>query len=480
MLGLHTLPYDLPGRGQGHGLLSSSSVIEQSPTDHNFTGGGCFKTFQNPSPFIDVLDGSSDEMITSSTYYRQPSDRVTMSSNFAPISRQFQPPPLYRPLIEPFGGYGSSGNIPQRATAYRLRQHDQVNSRQMRDLRHNSQLSIQTTLPPNSTSFIAQRNSGQLQNPNFGSDAVLPLVTSSLSTSHDDNVASNSRLSIPTSSITAAGSAAVDSVSLATTSSFDLYYRGRVDGESLPPYSSPLDMSYGVPVGLKTSCSSAAGRISAFTAAVASTGTNLITANEPFQKASVSSVFPEIGGVSLARSFSSTTSSSSGCGLAIDDATISSSRRPHQMNKSRGRRAAVAVPPDRKDSAYFERRKKNNESARRSRESRHSKEQSTLADCQQVRERNTKIKIQIELLQREYNEMCHSAYGRLGSAAASRLIVAPPYSSSYGYPPLTHAVAPSIVSESYMPHLVPPGVSLSGRANAVGTERILAASNQCV
>jgi Basic region leucine zipper len=135
----------------------------------------------------------------------------------------------------------------------------------------------------------------------------------------------------------------------------------------------------------------------------------------------------------------------------------------------------VAVPDERKDSAYYERRKKNNEAARRSRESRHSKEQTAIDECQAARERNTKIKIQIELLQRDYNEMCRSVYGRIGPAAASRLIAPPPTPPPmhYGYSSLSQTVAPPGNPASYrmlqsMPSF---GESVSGRVKVGDGDR---------
>jgi hypothetical protein len=489
MLGL--LPYDV---SQTRGM-SSSAVLESSFGDRHFTGG--FRTYRGPSSFVDVSGSGTAavESASSSSYYLSRSQDAAAASSHCPV-------PSSSPsasLMETFAGYGNG--IPQPSSLYH--QHHQLDLPQHRQITQQQQ-SVHPALQPMPPSFgvdyrISQQHHRQQQQHTqrlLGEDIPTPQMTICSTTSLF--CPSIAAIAAASPSISAAATGGGDGSSLASAPCVDFYYHGGGRG-CLPPYRNSFDDPYRMPpldTAAPTSIS-AAGQpmISSYDPAIAATAAASVIGPVPFQTlmpfppTSVAAISPDSGTVGSAKSSLSTSSSlSSGGGLTIDEAAGTSSspthggdsihfptdrqsqqqQRLHQSQKPRCRRAAVAVPNDRKDSAYYERRKKNNEAARRSRESRHTKEQTAIEECQAARDRNTKIKIQIELLQRDYNDMCRSVYGRIGPAAASRLVAPPPPPPSmhYGYSSLSQSAMQSgdAASHRLMPSLQPFGESVSGRA----------------
>uniref|UniRef100_A0A0N5A9E1 BZIP domain-containing protein n=1 Tax=Syphacia muris TaxID=451379 RepID=A0A0N5A9E1_9BILA len=66
------------------------------------------------------------------------------------------------------------------------------------------------------------------------------------------------------------------------------------------------------------------------------------------------------------------------------------------------------VPDELKDEAYRERRLKNNESARRSREMRRQKEESTQRRCDQLLHENSILRTELSLLRNQIEQMKHA------------------------------------------------------------------------
>lgn len=448
MLGL--LPqYDhVVGRGHPQAMSASSSELET--VDRHFTSG--FRAYHRPSTFANIADYSdtTGNTITSSPFYpyRSPST-ATPGNDSATTTHRV--PSSCSSFMEPFDRY-NGGVGPHQSMLYQQHYIDTNLTAQQQQQQHAM-----------SPTFGVDCHTDQPLHRRLDEPPKLQQMTSSSVAAAASFFRQNAAAAVANTSVATVSAAGNGPLESTPPPPFDFYYQTGGDG-SMHSYRGPLDAPYRVPPYHGAALpifGPAADRVSAFGQTVSTTGvaptfgylpfqTNLQQPSPTTSRIANTTVSPDSGAIGSVRS-SLSSPSSVGC-LAIDETPTLSSPRSgcldptsngrdvtaslQQHQKTRGRRAAVAVPPDRKDTTYYERRKKNNESARRSRESRHTKEQMTLDECQAVRDRNTKMRIQIELLHRDYNDMCRIAYGRIGPAAASRLIVPPPpppLSTGYGY-----------------------------------------------